>query len=124
MDHPTMLTRMLKLHFGWHLARVKCLSCLMIALFKVKTVNFTELATAFSGSAKVDSHYRRIQRFFKEVSFATMMRVELSVVGITISQVHGWQVHHELICQALELDALIYEGSTTQKNNLTMGNGP
>ena len=67
MDHPTMLTHVLKLHFGWHLARVKCLSCLIIALFKVKTVNFVELATAFSGSAKVDSHYRRIQRFFKEV---------------------------------------------------------
>jgi hypothetical protein len=67
VDHTTMLTHVLKLHFGWHLARVKCLSCLIIALFKVKTVNFAELATAFSGSAKVDSHYRRIQRFFKEV---------------------------------------------------------
>ena len=67
VDHTTMLTRMLKLYLGWHLARVKCLSCLMIALFKVKTVNFAELATAFSGAAKVDSHYRRIQRFFKEV---------------------------------------------------------
>ena len=62
-----MLTDVLKLHFGWNLARIKCLSCLIIALFKVKTVNFAELATAFSGSAKPDSHYRRIQRFFKEV---------------------------------------------------------
>ena len=77
MDHPTMLTRMLKLHFGWHLARVKCLSCLMSALFKVKTVNFTELATAFSGSAKVDSHYRRIQRFFKEVKIQQEMLAQL-----------------------------------------------
>ena len=77
MDHTTMLTRMLKLHFGWHLARVKCLSCLMIALFKVKTVNFTELATAFSGSAKVDSHYRRIQRFFKEVKIQQEMLAQL-----------------------------------------------
>ena len=67
MDHTTMLTHVLKLHFGWHLARIKCLSCLIIALFKVKTVNFAELATAFAGSAKVDSHYRRIQRFFKEI---------------------------------------------------------
>jgi hypothetical protein len=67
VDHPTLLTHVLKLHFGWHLARIKCLSCLIIALFKVKTVNFVELATAFSGSAKVESHYRRIQRFFKEV---------------------------------------------------------
>ena len=33
MDHTTMLTHVLKLHFGWHLARIKCLSCLIIALF-------------------------------------------------------------------------------------------
>ena len=67
VDHTTMLTHVLKLHFGWHLARIKCLSCLIVASFQVKTVNFVELATAFSGSAKVDSHYRRIQRFFKEI---------------------------------------------------------
>ena len=77
-----MLTHVLKLHFGWHLARVKCLSCLIIALFKVKTVNFVELATAFSGTAKVDSHYRRIQPFFKEVNIdqATVARLVASLL--------------------------------------------
>ena len=30
-----MLTDVLKLHFGWNLARIKCLSCLIIALFIV-----------------------------------------------------------------------------------------
>ena len=68
MDHTTMLTDVLKLQFGWNLARIQCLSCLIVALFKVKTVNFAELATAFSGPAQVESHYRRIQRFFKEVN--------------------------------------------------------
>jgi transposase len=57
-------------------------------------------------------------------SFATVMRVELNLEGTTISELHGWQAHHELICQALELDALIYESPTTQKNYPTMGNGP
>ena len=33
VDHTTMLTDVLKLHFGWNLARIKCLSCLIIALF-------------------------------------------------------------------------------------------
>ena len=82
MDHTSMLTHVLKLHFGWHLARIQCLSCLIIALFKVKTVNFVELATAFSGSAKVDSHYRRIQRFFKEVNIepATVARLVASLL--------------------------------------------
>jgi hypothetical protein len=67
VDHPPMLTDVLKLHFAWHLARIKCLSCLIVALFKVKTVHFTELATAFPGSAQLDSPDRRIQRFFREV---------------------------------------------------------
>ena len=42
MDHTTMLTDVLKQHLSWNLARIKCLSCLIIALFKVKTVNFQE----------------------------------------------------------------------------------
>jgi hypothetical protein len=79
MNHPTMLTEILKLQLGWNLARIKCLSCLIIALFKVKTVNFAELATAFSGSAKVDSHYRRIQRFFKEVQIQPDVVAQLVV---------------------------------------------
>ena len=79
MDHTNMLTDVLKLNFGWHLARVKCLSCLIIALFKVKTVNFQELATAFPGSAEIDSHYRRIQRFFKEVEIQPDLMAQLIV---------------------------------------------
>ena len=57
-------------------------------------------------------------------SFASVTRVDLSVEGMTISELHGWQVHHELICQALELDAFIYESPTTPENNPTMGGGP
>jgi hypothetical protein len=37
----------------------------MVALFKVKTVNLTPLATAFPGRAEVESHDRRLQRFFQ-----------------------------------------------------------
>jgi transposase len=57
-------------------------------------------------------------------SFASVMRVELNLEGTTISETHGWQAHHELICQALELDDFIYESPTPQKNHPTMGNGP
>jgi hypothetical protein len=68
MDHPPMLTDGLTLHFaGWHLARMTCLASLIVALFKVKTVNLTHRATAFPGRAEVESHYRRRQRFFQPV---------------------------------------------------------
>jgi hypothetical protein len=86
MDHTNMLTEVLKLNLGWHLARVKCLSCLIMALFKVKTVNFQELATAFPGSAEVDSHYRRIQRFFKEVEIQPDLIAQLVVSFLPYDQ--------------------------------------
>lgn len=79
MDHPTMLSDLLKLHFGWHLARIKCLSSLMVALFKVKTVNLAELATAFPGRAEIDSHYRRLQRFFQQVEIKPALLAQLVV---------------------------------------------
>jgi hypothetical protein len=40
----------------------------LVALVRVRTVNFTEIATAFCGDAKSESNYRRIQRFFKDFS--------------------------------------------------------
>ena len=49
MDHTIMLTHVLKLHFGWHLARIKCLSCLIIALFKVKNREFCRVSHRFFG---------------------------------------------------------------------------
>ena len=75
MDHPTMLTEVLKLHFAdWHLARIKCLAYLIAGVFKVKTVNLTQIATTFPGRAEIDSHYRCLQRFFQQVEFdSTLM---------------------------------------------------
>jgi hypothetical protein len=79
VDHPTMLTELLKLRFGWHLARIKCLSSLIIALFKVKTVNLAEVATAFPGTAEIDSHYRRLQRFFEHVEIPSPLIAQFVV---------------------------------------------
>ena len=45
-------------------------------------------------------------------SFATVMRVELTLEDMRVSQIQGWQAHHERICQALELDFSIYEVPT------------
>lgn len=37
---------------------------MLLALFSVRTVNLKEIALAMTGRAQVDSHYRRLQRFF------------------------------------------------------------
>lgn len=61
------LIDMLRNYFPWHLARSQCLANVVLSLIRVRTVNLADLATAFCGKAKVESHYRRLQRFFQEV---------------------------------------------------------
>jgi len=64
--HITQLTDMLDKHLSWHGARLNFLAMFLIALFKVKTVNLSEIATALNPEAKVGSNYRRLQRFFAD----------------------------------------------------------
>jgi hypothetical protein len=45
---------------------VTFLALFLIALFRVKSVNLAELATGFLGSAKLESSYKRRQRFMSE----------------------------------------------------------
>ena len=80
MTQTTILTNILKLHFThWHLSRVKCLSYLITGLFKVKTVNLTEIATTFPGQAEIESNSRRLQRFFQQVEFNSSLIAEFVV---------------------------------------------
>ena len=53
-------------HLQWNGARLAFVSMFLIGLMRVKTVNLVEIATGFSGEAKVESHYKRLQRFFRE----------------------------------------------------------
>ena len=50
----------------WHKARIKFVTRFLLALYAVRTVNLSILATAFSGPAKEDSNYKRLQRFMRE----------------------------------------------------------
>jgi hypothetical protein len=66
MYQITQLRRVLQPHLGWHGARLTFVALFLIALFRVKTVNLAELATAFCGKTLIGSHYKRLQRFFSE----------------------------------------------------------
>jgi hypothetical protein len=52
-------------HLPWHGARIGFLAQFLLALLKVRSVNLAELATGFGGTAQVNSHYKRLQRFFR-----------------------------------------------------------
>ena len=66
MTELSPLITVLSTSFDWHGARITFVAQFMLALIRVRTVNFAEIATAFCGEAKVNSNYRRIQRFFKD----------------------------------------------------------
>lgn len=63
-QHVVELRQILNKHFKWNKARITCFTKMIIGLFMVRTVNLTELALAFDGTAKYLSRYRRLQRFF------------------------------------------------------------
>lgn len=65
MSELSLLQSTLKSDLPWHGARLNFLAQLLIALFRVKTVNLAEVATAFVGHAQVSSHDKRLQRFFR-----------------------------------------------------------
>jgi hypothetical protein len=60
------LTKLLNLHFNWNKARMDCFVGMLIGWLKLRTVNLTELATAFPSPAQPESRYRRIQRFLAD----------------------------------------------------------
>ena len=53
-------------YFGWNKARMACFVGMLMALFKVRTINLMELACGFLSNATIDSRYKRIKRFFKD----------------------------------------------------------
>lgn len=64
-DPVRELKAVLAEHLPWHGARIGFLAQFVLALLKVRSVSLAELATGFGGPAKVESRYRRLQRFFR-----------------------------------------------------------
>jgi hypothetical protein len=78
MTQVTLLRDALRPHLAWHGARLSFVATFLIALFRVKTVNLSELVTGFSGSAQIDSHYKRLQRFFRD------FEMDYTAIGHTV----------------------------------------
>lgn len=84
MNQVTLLRDALRPHLAWHGARLSFVAAFLIALLRVKTVNLSELATAFSGNAQTDSHYKRLQRFFRhyEMDYAEIAEAVVALMAI------------------------------------------
>jgi len=80
MEHFSELRDILFDFLDWNKARITCLTQILQALFRVRTVNLTQIAEAFQTEASEDSAYRRIQRFFEKFSF------DMSFIVVLVSK--------------------------------------
>lgn len=65
MKHICELKSILEQHFDWNKSRLTVMVNLLIGLFIVRTVNLSDLSTVLFSEAKIESNYKRLQRFFK-----------------------------------------------------------
>ena len=78
MKHISELREILSNFFDWHKCRLDCLGQIIPALFIVRTINLTQVVSAFKSQVKEESSYRRVCRFFTGFSF-DMSRIVLLV---------------------------------------------
>ena len=78
MKHISELETTLSHFFDWNKARLNCLVQILQALFNVRTINLTQVPSAFKSEVKEESSYRRVCRFFTGFSF-DMSRIVLLI---------------------------------------------
>jgi hypothetical protein len=68
----------------WNRARIKFVARFLLALYAVRTVNLSILASAFSGVAKEESNYKRLQRFLREfeLPYAQLAEFVVKLLGL------------------------------------------
>ena len=67
--HFNQLTTSLSKIFDWNKPRIDCFSNLLLGLLSTRTVNLAKIAPQFKNNNLIESNYRRIQSFFKDVIF-------------------------------------------------------
>jgi hypothetical protein len=78
------LERTLLDNLPWNKARIKFVARFLLALYAMRTVNLSILATAFSGHAKEESNYKRLQRFLREfeMPYAELALFIVKLLGV------------------------------------------
>ena len=69
MKYISELKSILGQQLHWHKSRLDCFSQMLLALFVVRSVNLSEIATAMQGDTQIESRYKRLKRFFSNYEF-------------------------------------------------------
>ena len=59
------LRKVFQSYFQWNKARLKYITSLIISLIDVATVNLHRISLKINSTAKTESNYRNLQRFFQ-----------------------------------------------------------
>lgn len=86
MNNINLLRQTLKPYLKWHGARLSFLALFLVSLFRVKTVNLSELSTGFMGLAKTESNYKRLQRFLREFELDYYSLAQLVIEMMSIPE--------------------------------------
>ncbi len=83
MEAVQAITNLLVQYFSWDLRRIDFVARFLITVIKVRSVNLAKIASSFPGKAKVDSHYKRLQRFFRgfQIDFALIAALIVSLLS-------------------------------------------
>lgn len=104
------LQNSLKEHLKWRKPRLSCFVSLLLALLKVKQMNLTLLVPAINDATKLESRYRRLQRFFQTVHF------DYDAVARMIMQMFGFNEQ----CFYLTLDRTNWKWGKKNLNLLVL----
>ena len=66
MYNSTALEELFHHFFHWNRARIRCIVPLIIGMIQLGTVNLSKIAPTFPGPAQPASHYKRLQRLFRD----------------------------------------------------------
>lgn len=110
MNQHKRLREVLKPHLGWHGARLEFISMFLLALIRVRTVNLSEIALGFQGSALPASNVKRLYRFFRwfEVDYTAIAKTVVTLMQIP----QPW---------VLSIDRTEWEFGSHRYNILTLG---
>lgn len=77
-DTEKTLKEELSRNFNGHGQRLRMMSKLVLAVLKMCTVNFAQLALVINPSVQVSSNFKRIQRFIKGYDFCQRSFVQFA----------------------------------------------
>jgi hypothetical protein len=85
MNNTSELEHSLNKYLHWNKARMSCFVKMLLALIMLGTPSLRKLASGFSSKAKIDSRYKRIQRFFAKFEI-DMGQVAHFIFGLFFSK--------------------------------------